>query len=226
MPNPITTGVFAKVTSGEAAFPIAVPTCTVLAVSDQDRFKVGVIEQQVEKHGGRMTLVGGKLTGNITPEQCADEEFFEEAGGGDAKITRKVLWTTKTDRLADVRVVTLKKATDGLCPAHLADTKVLAMYGVPDFIFIATVTGEMAPKDGEARRCLWLDVRDVRITRDPAHSKFGAQHDLLIAAYRRFLEGTEVDAADLADLVAFRSKLLVEQGDEPLTADEVARLRG
>ncbi len=207
MSNPGT--VVANVIHGDASFCMAVPTCTIILTRPDNPYEVAVIEQS-EKHNGRFTLVGGKLTGDFTPEMCAEEEFDQEVGGKAAKLISPTRLTVKTDRMADPRVVSLKKATDGLCPDTLAGLKVLALYGVPDYIFVGTVEGELAPKDGEAKRVEWIDVRNVKVTATAAESIFGAQHDLLLIAYCRHLQGTPIDPLALSDLAAYREALLRE----------------
>lgn len=206
--NPTVTGVFTKLID-EASFAMAVPTCTVIIHKPNDPYTIAVIEQ-AQKHSGRLTLVGGKITGNTTPLACCLEEFDQEVGGKGANLVAPTLWTIKTDLQADVRVVTLKKATDGLCPDTMADVKVLAQYGVPDFIFIGATDGELAPKDGEAKSVKWLDCRTVKVSSSASESMFGAKHDLLICAYASLLEGEVFDVRKLSDLEQYRQELLTK----------------
>lgn len=193
---------------------IGVATSTVIALDANDPFRVCLI-QQAKKHRQRKTLVGGKRTGSDSHEDTAIGEFSQEAGGKGATLLDVKLWAIKTDRLADVRTVTLGRATDDLCPSELASLEVIAHYGYPDYLYIAAVEGTPAPKDGEAKNVVWMDVRDIVITECEEDSTFGAQHDLILALYRYALEG-DARVGDLAihlsDMNALRTLLLSMQG--------------
>lgn len=195
--------------TGGIQLSIGVSTSTVIAVDPGDPFRVCLI-QQAKKHRERKTLVGGKRTGGDSHEETAVGEFFQEAGGKGAQLEDVRLWAIKTDRLADVRTVTLGRATDDLCPSELRDLEVVAHYGYPDYFYVASVVGTPYPKDGEAKAVVWMDVRDIVITEREEDSQFGAQHDLVLALYRYTLEGRSLGdlAILLADCKALRKLLL------------------
>ncbi len=188
-------------------FSIVVPTSSVIAVKPDDPYKVCVIEQN-GKHKGRLTLVGGKV---IMPAQthleCALEEWDQEAGGKQAKLHDVTLWAVKTDAHSDVRPATLGKLTHDLCPAGERSLPVIGHYGVPDYLYLAKVEGEPYPLDGEAKSCIFIDVRDVKWTATEAESRYGAQHDLILMVYRLYLSGRPVALADFADFSALRANL-------------------
>lgn len=188
-------------------FSIVVPTSSVIAVSADDAYKAWVIEQN-GKHKGRLTLVGGKvIMPEQTHEQCALEEWDQEAGGKGAKLHDVKLWAVKTDAHSDVRQATLGKLTHDLCPESLRATVVTGHYGCPDYLYLAKVEGEPFPFDGEAKSCKLIDVRDVPWTETEAESRYGAQHDLILMVYRLWLSGRPVDVSDLTDFRALRAKL-------------------
>lgn len=191
-------------------FSFFVPTSTVIARHPNDPYLVAVIEH-AQKHSGRLTLVGGKRSGNTSHAQCAVEEWGQEAGGENATLLNPHLWAVKTDVNADIRVVTLKKASDGFCPAELNDVLVAAHYGYPDYLYVADVQGNPAPKDGEAKSARWIDVRTLSVAATPEESAFGAQHDLILAVYRYYLDGRPVELEDFTDCVALRQKLIAMQ---------------
>ncbi len=196
--------------AGGTQLSIGVATSTVIALDANDAFRVCLI-QQAKKHRQRKTLVGGKRTGSDSHEDTAIGEFSQEAGGENATLRNVRLWAVKTDRLADVRTVSLGRATDDLCPPELASLEVIAHYGYPDYIYTAVVEGTPAPKDGEAKNVVWMDVRDIVITEREEDSTFGAQHDLILAAYRYALEGDSRIgdlAIHLSDMNSLRTLLL------------------
>lgn len=203
--------------------PIAVPTVTVLGIHPEDPFKVAVIKHQPGKHRGRRTLVGGKykLRSAVTPLQQAHIEWAEEAGGEGATLENPELWAIKLDHNADVREVTLSKATDGDCPAWLSKVRARAFFGTPDRIYIATVQGNPAPVVGdgedlaESVKCEWFDVRTLMLTLEEADSQFGAQHDLILKVYYFVLTGKwQLKPGDFEDFEALRVRLLELQGEE------------
>ncbi len=54
-------------------------------------------------------------------------------------------------------------------------------------------------------RCIFIDVRSIATpTADEAHSKFGAQHDLILLVYLLNLLGRPVDPTDFADMSKLR----------------------
>lgn len=188
-------------------FSIVVPTSSVIAVSPVDPYQVCVIEQN-GKHKGRLTLVGGKvIMPEQTHEQCALDEWDQEAGGKSAKLVDVSLWAIKTDAHSDVRSATLGKLTHDRCPEELRSTVVTGHYGCPDYLYLAKVEGEPFPFDGEAKSCKFIDVRDVAWTATEAESRYGAQHDLILMVYRLWLSGRPVDLSDFADFRALRAKL-------------------
>lgn len=188
-------------------FSIVVPTSSVIAVSADDAYKAWVIEQN-GKHKGRLTLVGGKvIMPEQTHEQCALEEWDQEAGGKGAKLHDMKLWAVKTDAHSDVRQATLGKLTHDLCPESLRAAVVTGHYGCPDYLYLAKVEGEPFPFDGEAKSCKLIDVRDVPWTETEAESRYGAQHDLILMVYRLWLSGRPVDVSDFTDFRALRAKL-------------------
>lgn len=188
-------------------FSIVVPTSSVIAVKPNDPYQVCVIEQN-GKHKGRLTLVGGKvIMPSQTHLQCALEEWDQEAGGKQAKLHDVALWAIKTDAHSDVRPATLGKLTHDLCPAAERSLPVTGHYGVPDYLYLAKVEGEPYPLDGEAKSCIFIDVRDVKWTATEAESRYGAQHDLILMVYRLYLAGRPVDFADFADFRALRANL-------------------
>lgn len=188
-------------------FSIVVPTSSVIAVAADDAYKAWVIEQN-GKHKGRLTLVGGKvIMPEQTHEQCALEEWDQEAGGKGAKLHDLKLWAVKTDAHSDVRQATLGKLTHDLCPEALRATVITGHYGCPDYLYLAKVEGEPFPFDGEAKSCKLIDVRDVPWTATEAESRYGAQHDLILMVYRLWLSGRPVDVSDFTDFRALRAKL-------------------
>lgn len=193
-----------------AQFPIAVPTCTGIIHDVANPHRVAVIEH-AEKHKGKLTCFGGKLTGGGSPLDCLFDEFGQEVGGKGAKLIAPKLWAIKTCRFADPRVVTLKKATDGFCAKELENVPVLAFYGVPDHVYVGTSEGTLYPKDGEAKSVKWVDVRDICITERAEDSLFGAMHDLLLARYRYSLDGEPVEMDTFTDAAALRAWLIERQ---------------
>ncbi len=198
----------------ETLIPFPVPTSTVIAYHQHDPYKVWVIEQ-AKKHRGRLTLVGGRceLPGQ-SHETCITEEWQQEAGGNGpdgiaAELTCLQYFLTKNDRFADPRETTLGKLTSGKCPKKLLNQPVLGLYGSPDAIYLGRVIGTPYPNDGEAKQCLLFDIRELVITETADQSKFGAQHDLLLGLYRRFVDrkfhGTNEMLTDMNEL---RSSLL------------------
>jgi hypothetical protein len=188
-------------------FSLAVPTSSVIAVDPKDPFKVCVIEQN-GKHNGRLTLVGGKVEMPAQSHlQCAYDEWDQEAGGKNAKLIDLTLWAIKTDEHSDVRSSTLGKLTHNFCPPELANTPVIGHYGAPDYIYVGKVDGIPYPLDGEAKQCLFIDVRDVIVTATESESGYGAQHDLILVVYRLSLEGRPVDSRDFSDFRALRETL-------------------
>ena len=195
------------------SFPV--PTCSTIAVSPTDAFKVNLIEQ-TEKHKGRFTIVGGRQELPLqSAEQCARDEYDQEAGGKGSTLRNLRLWTVKTDPNSDVRQSTLGKLCNYTCAPEHNDIPVIGHYGTPDYLWLATVEGTPHPKDGEAKRCFYFDVRDIVITENEKDSKFGAQQDLILAVYRYALErGRQVETSDFANFVNLRERLLrVQCGD-------------
>ncbi len=189
-------------------FSISVPTSTIIAATAHDPHKVWVIEQ-AKKHRKRMTLVGGRVElPRQTHLQCAFEEWGQEAGGKGATLIDLQLFATKTDPYSDVRPSTLGKLTHETCAPELRDVEVTGHYGAPDEIYWGRVDGEASPKDGEAKQCLLIDVRDIRCTETEEESRFGAQHDLILIVYRLFLYGRSVDKEDFSNFSALRARLL------------------
>ncbi len=71
----------------------------------------------------------------------------------------------------------------------------------------AKVEGEPHPLDGEAKSCIFIDVRDVKWTATELRARYGAQHDLILMVYRLYLAGRPVDLTDFADFRALRANL-------------------
>lgn len=196
--------------------PFPVPTSTVIAHRKGKPHMVYLIEQTI-KHNGRLTLIGGRCT---LPKQshttCIREEWTQEAGGKGAELVNLRHWVYKTDRSADPRVTTLGKVTDNQCPEELRGQPVLGLYGSPDAIFIAEVAGQPYPNDGEAKQCILIDVRDIKITTTAEESKFGAQHDIVLALYAHKLENpnmpTSKYAKALENMALARQRICLVQG--------------
>lgn len=189
--------------------PFPVPTSTAIAYHKDDPYRVYCIEQAV-KHNGRLTLIGGRRE---LPAQnhrtCIEEEWVQEAGGKGATLSRLTQFLTKSDPFADPRQTTLGKVTSNQCPKELSNQPVLGLYGCPDVIFLAQVEGEPYPNDGEAKQCVLIDIRDLVITETAEQSKFGAQHDLLLGLYRRYLDRKFQTTHELLeDLTEVRQSLL------------------
>jgi hypothetical protein len=193
---------------------MAVPTSTAIAIDAEDPHRVCVIEPtDKSKHGGRPTLIGGKVKlGLQTHVECLHAEFAEEAGGLGAYLENVSLFAIKTDAGSDVREVTLGRVTDNACPDELRQARVLASYGAPDHVYLGTVCGVPAPGHDvsgkvEAKRCYYFDVRRVIVAPTAAQSAFGAQMDLYLAVYRLHLAGRPVEIDDFADLTSLRARL-------------------
>ncbi len=196
--------------------PFPVPTSTIIAHHKDNPYRVYVIEQ-AKKHNGRLTLVGGRCELPAQDhETCIKEEWVQEAGGKGATLTGLRFWLAKNDRFADPRKTTLGKVTSNQCPKRLINQPVLGLYGCPDAIFIAAVEGEPYPNDGEAKQCLLIDVREIVITETPEQSKFGAQHDLLLALYRQYLDRKIYfePVEPISDMADFRRSLLFSQSKD------------
>lgn len=203
--------------------PIAVPTVTVIAFHRANPYLVLVIKHRQTKHAGKLTLVGGKypLRQVKTALQQMLKEWWEEAGGNDARLIDPKLWAVKLDHRSGHRFVTLAKATDGDCPRWLANVQVQAFFGVPDRLFAAAVEGEPAPNRGEtddlaeATECLWIDTRQLRIQADKSVSQFGAQHDLILKVWCYVLDKRmSIDLDTFDDFDALRERLLSMQSNE------------
>ncbi|MDR3616541.1 MAG: hypothetical protein P4L53_23480 [Candidatus Obscuribacterales bacterium] len=189
------------------SFSFAVPTSSVIALNPSNQFEVNVIEQ-TKKHNGRLTLVGGRVElPRQTHLDCVFEEWDQEAGGMAATLDNVSLWAIKTDPYSDVRASTLGKLSHETCLPEHRDIPVTGHYGAPDHLYLATVSGIPHPKDGEAKRCFYFDVRNLNITADEKDSQFGAQQDLILAVYRLFLAGRPVAVDDFVDFVSLRKKL-------------------
>ena len=116
--------------------------------------------------------------------------------------------------LALENLVVVSPDVGGVKRARAFAKKLGGLYGSPDAVYIARVKGTPYPNDGEAKQCIWFDVRELVITETADESKFGAQHDLLLGLYRRFLDrkfhGTHEMLTDMNDL---RRSLLQIQAD-------------
>lgn len=202
--------------------PIAVPTVTVIAYRADDPYMVLVIKHHSTKHGGRCTLVGGKVpmwrsttSSSSRHANRMHTEWLEEAGGKGASLKDLRLWAIKVDAESDVRVVPLSKSTDGCAPRVLGLLPTEAFFGTPDLIYLAEVVGEPAPQpsaDAEAVSAEWIDVRNLVITDSAADSQYGAQHDLIMKVYcywmnRRWQQMVD----DFEDFSQLRSYLLAMQ---------------
>jgi 8-oxo-dGTP pyrophosphatase MutT (NUDIX family) len=168
---------------------IAVPTVTIIAYRSNNPFEMLLVKPANNKHGGRPVLVGGKidLAKGESKKSSILREWHEEAGGRKAVIINPVEWTTRTDLYAEPRETRLGKVVSGHCPfINTTIEPVKAFYACPDFIFKGAVEGEPWPKDDEIEKCLWFDLRDLKIAPTPEESEFGGQHDLILGAY--FLE--------------------------------------
>lgn len=189
---------------------IPVPTSTIIPHHFDDPYKVYLIEQAV-KHDGKQTLVGGRreFPGQSHAE-CAIDEWDQEAGGKGATLINLRFWLDKKDLSVDVRKGTLGQFAGKTCPKHLVNEPAIGLYGSPDAIYIAAVQGTPHPKDGEAKQCLLMDVRDLVITETAEQSKFGAQHDLLLGLYRYYLDKNQYvgSGTNLEDMSKLRTFLL------------------
>lgn len=189
-----------------------IATSSVIALHPEDPYKVNVIRHNPNKHGGRLTLVGGKIEPDQSPFECAIEEWKQESGGKGAILVPDsiLLWATKNDVNADVRLKplsSLPKNYQGSLHSDV-DKVVEAHYGVPDYIFIATVRGEPFPGDDEALECLWYDLRGIEWAESPEVSAFGAQHDLILMVYLLTLTGERgLSASDFTDMSHLRANL-------------------
>lgn len=195
--------------------PFPVPTSTIIAYSPDDPYLVWLIEQAV-KHKGRWTLVGGRCTlPGQDHETCILEEWAQEAGGKGAVLKHLRPWIIKNDRAADPRKTTLGKVTDNQCPKRLINQAVLGLYGCPDQIYLGQVEGEPYPSDGEAKRCFIFDTRELVITETAEESKFGANHDVVLGLYRRWLDGRKIDVYDeaITSVADIRQSLLQLQAN-------------
>ncbi len=118
------------------------------------------------------------------------------------------LWAVKCDPNSGLRKTTLGKLTHSTCPEALRNVPVFGHYGVPDSIFLGAVEGTPHPNDGEAKGFFKYDVRNIQITATEEESKFGANHDLILAVYRLELAGCRIDKAEaFSDLAKLRRKL-------------------
>ncbi|MBI5171737.1 MAG: NUDIX hydrolase [Candidatus Melainabacteria bacterium] len=187
---------------------VAAPTATIIAADANDPYYVWVL-RPTAKHNGKLVLPGGKieLHAKQSPRQCAIDEFNQEAGGQGAYLKDLKLFALRFDPYGDVREVSLAKVTNESGPPEDKNKPVIAYYGTADSIFLAEVIGVPAPKDGEAKEFLRIDVREIESSATPEESRFGAQHDLVLLLYRLYLDGRPVQLEDLEDLAALRAKL-------------------
>ncbi len=187
---------------------VAAPTATIIAADASDPYFVWVLKPTA-KHNGKLVLPGGKIelhTGQ-TPRQCAIDEFSQEAGGQGAYLENLKLFALRSDPYGDVREVSLAKVTNESGPKEDRNKPVIAYYGAADSIFLAAVIGVPAPKDGEAKEFLQINVCEIACSKTPEESRFGAQHDLILLLYRLYLSGRPVQLDDLEDLTALRKRL-------------------
>lgn len=197
-----------KASTGSAVTHVAAPTAAIIATDANDPHYVWVL-RPTAKHNGKLVLPGGKieLHAKQSPRQCAIDEFNQEAGGQGAYLKNLQLFALRSDPYGDVRNVNLSKVTNASGPEEDKTKPVIAYYGTADSIFLAEVIGVPAPKDGEAKEFLRLDVRQIECSATPEESRFGAQHDLVLLLYRLHLAGRPVQLQDLEDLTALRAKL-------------------
>lgn len=195
---------------------IAVPTATVIGICPDDEHRVWVIQHQDTKHAGRLTLVGGRLEPNQTFLDCILAEWEQEVGGKGATIFDINEWSTKTDPYSDVRVSTFGKLTHNRCDEAHCGIKVIGLYGLPDKIFTAKVRGTPFPKDGEAKQCLLVDLREMALAPTLEESAFGAAHDVILYAYKMSLSGRPIIDADFTDLTKLRASLRNWSNDEEI----------
>ncbi len=194
----------------EARTIIAPPTSTLIAVSEHSEHQVWVLRVDPEKHPGKTWgLVGGKLKlkDRQTARDCILTEFQEEAGGQGARLVNLRRMVIATYPYRDMRNVSLARATDKSGPAQDADHPVVACYGAVDTVWIATVLGTPAPKDGETKAYESLDVRKIHCAPTQADSLFCAGHDLFILGYYLRLLGVELDEDDYSDFENLRARI-------------------
>jgi hypothetical protein len=205
------------------SFPVPTSTYIPQVSSEKTPHLIWLMEPE-EKHNGRWILLGGRakarkpgrmsssgvrlLPSFQTPMQCLRAEFTEEAGGAGATMISPKLWAIKCDPNSGLRKTTLGKLTHNTCPEPLRNVPVFGHYGVPDSIFTGGVKGTPHPNDGEAKGFFKYDVRKVEVTASEQESKFGANHDLIVAVYRLELAGCQINKAEaFSDLTKLRRTL-------------------
>lgn len=123
-------------------------------------------------------------------------------------MIRPRLWAVKCDPNSGLRKSTLGKLTHYTCPRALRNAPVFGHYGLPDSIFIGGVKGIPFPNDGEAKGFFVYDVRQIEVAASEEESKFGANHDLILAVYRLELAGIRIDKSlAFSDLKKLRKDL-------------------
>ncbi len=156
-----------------------------------------------------------RLNGKRCPITQLHEEWKEEAGGRQAQLDRLNLWAVRCDPFSNTRYIPLSRATDGQCSPELSDLTVRAFCEMPEMIYTALVFGDPAPipgPDAEAERCEWIDTRGLVITEREEDSRFGVQHDLVLAVYRWGQEGKwHLTPSDFLNTDELRQRLLKMQ---------------
>lgn len=184
-----------------------VPTATMIAYRLDNPLYVCVI-RHAKKHDGKLTLPGGRKEPGEDPRVRAEIEFDEEAGG--TNEDRVVLGTPKLVFAAccpnrDIREAKFGKLTFNRCPEEMRELTVKGIYGAPDFVFAARIlSGTPAPRDGEAKECLFVDAQEVTVPEHAEESEFGAGHDLILALWRYLCTGGIIRPEWLADFALMR----------------------
>lgn len=173
---------------------ITVATSTVIARDPKNYNRVVVLEP-TDKHDGKLVLPGGRLEHHRgkSHRDCILEEWGQECGGKGATISEVKFWTVATDPNRDIREnpkITVGKLTHGRIDGEAGAIEVVGHYGSPDHLFLAMCNGEPAPKDGEAKRCFFLDLNET----DPLSNldKFGAGMGVILACYKLWKMNTDL----------------------------------
>ncbi len=199
--------------------PFVVPTCSQLVAKEPGSSHFLAFTSP-EKHGGRKVIPGGKLEPKRVGDDarpwvyesaadCAVRELEDETGLH--YVEKPWLFMVGLDPQKDVRVVDLKKASDGACDAEVAGLQVQAYFGVPDFIVIGVGEGTPRSDGRESGEFVWVDVSE-RVNPDD----FAAGHDVILLALHRWWKtggwnGGQLPTFDeCADYTAFRQNLLTE----------------
>jgi 8-oxo-dGTP pyrophosphatase MutT (NUDIX family) len=162
---------------------VSVPTATAIVRSAEDAFRVLVGHSR--KHN-RPVLPGGKIErADIVSFSmlenaacCMSRELREEIGISDLTLS---LYDVISDADADRRIVTVRSLRATLVEdaiRSLDDSQmVLARYGVPDFVFVASVQPELIKASDELLSLEWIDCRRL------APEMLAAAHGKIVKRY-------------------------------------------